>query len=186
MAELLNDRPLTIDEYLRLEESSTERHEYLAGHVHAMVGVSLVHSLIVTNITGHIWTHARGGPCRIHTGEVKLRAAEQIVYYPDVMVACGERPEHPFFVHAPCLVVEVLSPGTWSTDRREKAMVYRSIESARTYLVVHQSHRRVETHYRDVHGSWRYADLTGEARISIPCPVFELTLDEVYEGTSVA
>jgi Uma2 family endonuclease len=34
--------PLTVEEYLELEESSTVKHEYVGGEIHAMTGGSYV------------------------------------------------------------------------------------------------------------------------------------------------
>ena len=38
-----------------------------------------------------------------------------------MMVACGEEPEDPYIEDEPCLVVEVLSPSSQSTDRQGEA-----------------------------------------------------------------
>src|SRR5918995_1199538 len=58
------------------------------------------------------------------------------------MVACGEEPEDPYIEDEPCLVVEVPSPSSQNTDRREKLMFYRQIPSVEAYLIVHQEIRQ--------------------------------------------
>ena len=181
-----HDRLLTVEEYLRLEETAPIRHEYVAGAVYAMTGATRRHNRIVGNIFARLWTAARGGPCRVYTEAVKLRAARDVIYYPDVMVACGAEGDDPLVEHAPCLVVEVLSPSTESTDRREKALVYKSLSGLEAYLVVHQASRRVERHWRGEDGAWRYSDVVDEGRVPAPCPEAELTLGEIYEGLDPA
>src|SRR5207247_10181188 len=116
------------------------------------------------------------GPCRVSESDVKLPATEDVFYYPDLMVACDPRGEDPLVEEAPCLVVEVTSPSTEVTDRREKALMYKRIPTLKAYVMVHQDRRRVERHFRDDTGSWRYADAVGEGRVSLPCPEIELTL----------
>lgn len=185
---LRRDRPLTVEEYLAFEAASPERHEFVDGEIYAMSGAFRRHSKIAMNIAARVWNTAHRGPCRVHRGEVKARIG-RIYYYPDVMVACGPEPDDPHLEDAPCLVVEVLSPSTESTDRREKLMVYRRLASLGTYLVVDQDRRLVDRYWRDADdagGGWRHATLDGEGTVALPCPAgFTLTLDEIYEGVEL-
>ena len=41
---------LTVEEYLALEETATVKHEYVGGHIYAMVGTTKRHHRIVRNI----------------------------------------------------------------------------------------------------------------------------------------
>ena len=86
---------LTVEEYLKLEESATVRHEYVGGEIFAMVGATKRHNRIIVNITGRLWGAARGGDCRVYSESVKLRVADDVIYYPDVMVACGPEGDDP-------------------------------------------------------------------------------------------
>ena len=71
-----------------------------------------------------------------------LKIADR-VYYPDVMVACGKAAQIDLIVEAPVVVVEVTSPSTRATDRREKLEAYRRIPSLTLYLIVEQRRRYV-------------------------------------------
>jgi Uma2 family endonuclease len=181
---LRSDRPLSVEEYLAFEAASPVRHEFVDGEIYAMSGATRRHSQIATNIVAQCWNAARGGPSRVHRGEVKLKIG-RIYYYPDVMVACGPEPDDPHVEDAPCLVVEVLSPSTESTDRREKLMVYRHLASLGAYLIVDQDRRLVERYWRDADGGWRHATLEARGAIPLPCPELTLTLDEIYEGVEL-
>ncbi len=176
-------RPLSIEEYLELERESTVRHEYVAGEIHAMTGATRRHNRVIQNVSGLLWSVARGGPCRVSTETVKVRIRDEAAYYPDVMVACGEEPDDPYVESEPCLLVEVVSPSSEAIDHREKLAAYKSIPTLRAYLIVSQERRWVERHFRGEDGIWRRADLVDEGRIPVPCPPgAQLTLDEVYEG----
>ena len=119
--------PLTIDDYLLLEEASATRHEYVAGQVHALAGTTKRHNTIAGNIHALLWQAMGDGPCRVFIGDVKLRAGSDAIYYPDVMVVCEPDEEAgPLIVEAPCLVVEVISPSSIRTDRVEKRDYYMS------------------------------------------------------------
>ena len=176
---------LSLEEYLALEERSELRHEYLGGHVHAMSGASKRHNRIVGNLYRRLADAAEGGPCRVYIEAVKLRAARDVIYYPDVIVACGPDNGDPLIEDAPCLLVEVISPGTERIDRFEKLLAYRQIPTLLAYLVVEQDARLVERHWREPQGAWQSEVLAGAGKIAVPCPELELSLDEVYARTGV-
>ena len=174
-------RLLTVEEYLQLEAESTVRHEYVGGELYAHAGTSERHNLIVANLITLLRTAARGTGCRALVGDVKLRAAADVIYYPDIMVVCDDGDDDPYIKERPCLIVEVLSPSTESIDRREKLMAYRRIESLRAYLMVYQDQRRVARQWRDEQGAWWQAEVSGDGIVPIPCPRLTLTLDDIYE-----
>lgn len=179
--------PLTVEEYLELERTSEVRHEYVAGEIHAHAGGTRRHDVISGNIFALLWNAARNGPCRVHSSDRLLKAAEDVFYYPDVSVVCPEdkdnMDEQALFEQLPCLVVEVTSPSTREIDRREKMLAYRQIPSLKAYLVVDQEMMRVERYWRDDSGRWWRAEAVGsEGIVPIPCPETELTLPQIYEG----
>lgn len=173
---------MTVEEYMKLEESSTVRHEYVAGEIYAMTGATRRHNRISGNIYAALLGAARHTTCRVYMETVKLRAAADTVYYPDVMVACGPEPEDPYVENEPCLVVEVVSPSTETTDRREKLAAYKRMPGLKAYLIVSQDRRWVERHFRTEDGMWRRADLVDEGHFSISCPETELSLAQIYES----
>lgn len=182
MANLARHTPLlSTEEYLRFEDESPVRHEYVAGAIHALAGTTRRHNRIAGNIYRRLADAAENGPCRVSMAGVRLRARSDVYYYPDVIVACGPEPQDPYSEDAPCLMVEVLSPGTASVDRREKLFLYRQIPSLSAYLIVHTDQRRVERHWREPDGRWCAEEHTDE-RVPVPCPEIELPLDVVYAG----
>ena len=172
---------MSVEDYLEMEKTATVRHEYLAGEVYAMTGASRRHNRIAGNAYRRLADAAAGGPCRIYMETVKLRI-DDVFYYPDVMVACDEEPDDPYYEDDPYLVVEVVPPSTEGTDRREKLAAYKRIPGLKAYLIVDQDRTRVERHFRDEEGVWLRADLVDEGRFSVPCPETSLTLAEIYEG----
>lgn len=175
-------RHLTVEEYLDLEETSEVRHEYVGGNVFAMVGATKRHNRIITNILRKLADAADDASCRVYAEAVKLRVSEDVFYYPDVMVAC-EPDEDPLVEHRPCLVVEVVSPKTEATDRREKLLAYRSMPGLQAYLIVAQERRWVEHHFRDANGNWRRNNLVEEGNVPLDCPPETLlAFEDVYRG----
>ena len=173
---------LSVEEYLELEKSATIKHEYVGGELHAMVGASRRHNRVAGNIFRKLADAAEDGPCRVYISDMKLQV-EEVFYYPDVMVACGEVPENEYLEDEPCVVVEVTSPGTETIDRREKLANYQGIFSLRAYVIVAQDRSWISHYQRDENGVWLRGDLLNEGVLRLPCPAgTELTLDEVYTG----
>lgn len=179
--------PLSVEDYLKLEETSQIRHEYVGGVIHAHAGGTRRHDVVSGNVFALLWNASRGGPCRVHTADRLLRTSDDVFYYPDVMVVCPPEDEaadtEALFEESPCLVVEVTSPTTEATDRREKMLAYRRIPSLKAYLIVAQESLRVERHWHDEAGRWWQAEAVGpEGVVPVPCPEVELTLAQIYEG----
>lgn len=177
--------PMTLDEYLAFEETSPIRHELVAGQIFAMTGGTIRHNRITGRIFARLFAAAGDGPCRVLVNDVKVRVDDLTVYYPDVLVVCTPVDDRSVLVGEPCLVVEVTSPSTRTTDRREKLAGYQRIPSLRAYLLVEQGRKLVERHWRDDDGRWWHAAVDPErtaGRVPVPCPATELTLDEIYDG----
>lgn len=179
--------PMTFEEYLELEANSRIRHEYLAGEVFAMCGVTPRHNRIAGRLHGAFRDHLRGGPCEPYISDVavKLRISrDDYAYYPDVMVVCGrEKGEERFFTD-PKLIVEVLSPSTASVDRHEKRIAYRRIAALEEYVVVAQESIEVTVFRRGE--DWRPVVLASlEAILELRSVDLRIPLAQIYEGEAV-
>lgn len=177
-------RLMSLEEYLAFEERSPFKHEYVAGEVCAMSGVTTRHNLITLNIARHLHAATRARRCTLFATDVKLRVADR-VYYPDVMVACGKAANVDLIVEAPTLVVEVTSPGTRATDRREKPDTCRRIPSLRVSLIVDQRRRHVLAYTRGSKGEWMKEEFNGQGEIPLPALNTRITMDEIYEGVEL-
>lgn len=172
------------EDYLRLERDGEIRHEYVDGEIHAMSGASRRHNVIAGNAYVHLRNQARGKPCEAYTTDVKLHvAAQNSFYYPGAMLVCAEDNEHTHYVTRPCIVVEAVSSGTASIDRREKLMAYRKLESLVAYLLVETDRRQVDYYLRDRDGEWRAGSPGENGMLNLDCaghPV-HLCQDDLYE-----
>ncbi|MGH9755088.1 MAG: Uma2 family endonuclease, partial [Blastocatellia bacterium] len=144
---------LSVEEYLALEEKSEARHEYVAGYIFAMAGATDAHNIIAINVATTLRPHLRRSGCRVYMVDMKVRVeAVDAFYYPDVMVTCEPFVAKSIFKSKPVLLVEVLSPGTELTDRREKLSAYFKLESLMEYVLISQDEKRVEIYRRGKHG----------------------------------
>lgn len=179
--------PLSEDEYQRFEARSPVKHEYLGGEVFAMTGGTLRHNAIALNIASAVKRHLRGSPCRVFMNDVRLRVEKaRAFYYPDVLVACGADVSamNATQVDDAVLVVEVLSPGTEATDRREKLIAYRTLPGLVEYLLVSQDRAQVEIYRRRGDIGWERIECTGADQVQLTSIGMTLDLQAVYEGVS--
>ena len=111
-------------DYLALEESSNVKHEFLGGQIYGIAGGTPEHAALKAAITGLLFAQLRGGRCRLHDADLRVRVPETgLATYPDVTVACGPLERHPQDQDAvtnPTLIVEVLSRSTADYDRGDK------------------------------------------------------------------
>jgi Uma2 family endonuclease len=176
---------MTVDEYMKFEEESSFRHEYVNGVVHAMSGPSLAHARITGELLVAFKTHLRGNPCEPFATDAKLRIrseTDEIVYYPDVVVACNRDEWGTHYVCNPKLVVEVLSPSTEHIDRREKAMTYRRVVSIEEYVLLEQDEHKVIVHRRAE--NWKPHMYIGPQAVAEFRSIgISVPLAQIYEGT---
>ncbi len=170
-------------EYLRLEEASAIRHEYVGGEIHAMTGGTLRHNRITGNVFRALGDHFEGTPCQVFINDVKLHVqATDSVYYPDVLVYCGSAiADGEKLVEDALVVVEVAV----STDRREKRMAYQKLPGLRAYWLISQSERLVEIHSRDTAGNWAISEFTADDSVALDGSIVA-SLGRVYSGTDIA
>lgn len=176
---------ISITDYLEGERESDVRHEYLYGQVYAMAGASPNHNIIVGNIQTALNLSLSKSPCIVYASDMKLRAAEHIFYYPDIMVVC-ENDLESYYQDKPCVIVEVLSESTARKDKYEKLFVYQNIPSLQLYLLVDSRKRFVKGYYQSKDGWQEQLFETGaDTMINFPC-VGKKMLDfrRIYAKTS--
>jgi Uma2 family endonuclease len=182
-------RSLTEAEYLAFEKIAPVRHEYLAGEAYAMAGGSLRHNRIALNTASLLLSRLSGRPCQVFLSDVKLYVAHDgAYYYPDVMAICASQAvaaDESSIVTEPVLVVEVLSPATETTDRREKLAAYRRLPSLQEYALIAQDRQRVEIYGRRRDGDWLYSDYGPGDTVEFEGLGVTVHLTDLYVGTDI-
>lgn len=174
---------MTSGEFIAWEDAQSDKHEFVAGEVFAMVGARRVHVAISLNVATLLKTHLRGGPCRTFMADMKVevRAAE-CVFYPDVLVTC-----HPedlaaeTVMHHPRVIIEVLSDSTAAFDRGGKFAAYRQLASLEEYVLIDPDRRAVEVYRRMANGDWLLAASESNQGLNLNCLDFSATLAAVFE-----
>lgn len=173
-------------EYVRTEEASPVRHEFLKGLVFAMAGGTPEHGALAAAIMREIGLALRGKPCRVYSSDLRVRNLEtNLATYPDATVVCGKldtASDDPDAVTNPTLLVEVLSDTTEAYDRGAKAAHYRKIASLKEYVLVAQDERHIEVYRRNLRGGWELFEARSGAQLELQSIGVWLDIDTVYEN----
>ena len=190
MAANLQDLPrhyYTLEEYFALERAGHARYEYWDGEIVCMSGGSEAHGRISGNVYFTLRRQLTGGPYEAFTGDLSVKTPTLSPYrYPDVSVACGkavfEKIEGMDVLTNPRLIVEVLSPGTASRDRKDKRAAYQALPSVMEYLLIAQDAPHL-THFVRQAETWTRTD-SSDLTTAIVLPSIEcvLALSDVYIG----
>ena len=159
---------MSVEEYFALEERNPEtRYDYIDGYVYMMAGGTVNHDTIKANVERILWRLLRGSKCRTYSSDMRVAVSETRYYHPDVTVGCdpGDRGTKTT-VQFPRLVVEVLSPGTETKDRREKLRDYLACPTIEVYLLVDSRSLRMEI-YRKTEKKWLYEAFQPEDEIEL-------------------
>ncbi|NOT49529.1 MAG: Uma2 family endonuclease [Acidobacteria bacterium] len=173
---------ITVEEYLEGEKVSPIRHEYLDGEVYAMSGASKRHNRISGNLLEKLRLHLKGADCETFYNEVKLRVKHlNRFYYPDLVVVCGPDEEHDYYISKPTIIVEVLSPSTALTDKREKWFAYQDIEGLKEYVMIEQESERAEVYRKRDDGLWSFLEFEKHEEIELESINFKTPMAGLYE-----
>lgn len=180
----LKPRPMSVEDYLAWEATQEEKWELVDGapvlrRLRLMAGGTYVHSRLSANIIAALHPRLRGGPCSVHTADLKVKA-ENAVRYPDVSIDCGGTPNKSLFAFTPRVLFEVLSPSTSTFTQTRVLADYQSIPTVEQIVLFSQDGVEAQSWRRGEKG-WALAEHQGlDAVIALDSVGVELPLAEVY------
>lgn len=176
---------LSPEEYLAFDAEASEKHEYVDGEIHAMTGTTVKHNQLAGNLYLALRNHLTDQPCSTFFADIKVHAAAaNAFYYPDLVVRCQSAPlaDEARIITDPTLIVEVLSPSTEATDRREKLAAYRRIPSLQEYVLIAQDECSVEIYRRNGDIGWHYLAFTDNDSVEFASIGLRLPMAEIYRA----
>jgi Uma2 family endonuclease len=171
-------------EYLEIERSSEQRHEYVDGEIFAMAGGTREHNLTAGNIFSELHIALPERRREVYSSDMRIKIAATGRYvYPDIAVAC-ERPvfedETRDTLLNPIVIVEVLSSSTEAYDRGDKFAQYETIPSFQEYVLASQKEPRMEHFRRLPDGTWLLRILRPGDRLVLETIGCEIPVDRAY------
>ena len=182
-------QPISIEDYLEGEQSAKHRHEYVFGEVYAMVGSTIAHSRISTNVLGDLYGQLKNGACEAFGPDAKIKITTKDgvrFFYPDVSVVCDSNPDTELFQESPKVVIEVLSKSTRRQDLGDKKDGYLELASLETYICLEQSRQLAIVFQRTALGNFEELEYEGiEAIVPLPSINCSLKLAEAYRNVEL-
>jgi Uma2 family endonuclease len=185
-----NDSRKSVEEYFALVQSDPEhRYEYIDGYIYMMSGGSPRHSTIGSNLNRILGTLLRNSHCIVHDSDACVQIAKSRYVCPDVTVSCDPRDSDDNdedewrVLQYPCLVIEVLSPGTKSYDRGAKFELYQDVPTIQEYVVIETRIPRVLLYRREQNDFWTIRILKLEDEIELTSIGVRFPITEIYEKT---
>jgi Uma2 family endonuclease len=177
----------SIEEYLAMEESATEKHEYYSGGIFAMSGAKMPHNIISVNILVELGNKLKGKKCRTFNSDMRIHIeANTLFSYPDISIVCGE-PEtlnnDNWNILNPAVIIEVLSPSTRNYDRGEKFKLYRDIPTLKEYILVDSESIHIEIFRLNATRHWELEEYNAvEEMLFIQTVNEHIALADIYTG----
>lgn len=180
----------TIEEYLQMEDTSAEKHEYYQGEIFAMSGAKVQHNMISLNIALALGNKLKGKTCKPFNSDQRIYVEKNSLFtYPDISIVCGDpetRNNDELNLVNPTVIIEVLSSSTKNYDRGEKFKLYRDIPTLKEYTLVDSESISVEAFYINDTGHWELTEYKNiEDTLFIKAIQSSFELSEIYEGTKL-
>ncbi|HIC88572.1 MAG TPA: Uma2 family endonuclease [Anaerolineae bacterium] len=177
----------TYEDYLRLPDDGW-RYEVIRGVLRVVPAPREIHQRVSGGLFVALWSFVRDHQLgRVYEAPFEVILSDIATpVQPDILFISAERIEETITPQrvegAPDLIVEILSPGNWLDDRREKFRVYEE-SGVREYWIVDPDGRVIEVFVLreggyTLLGKWG----SGEVARSEVLVGFEVAVDELFAG----
>jgi Uma2 family endonuclease len=170
---------MSLEEFLAWEKRQDEYWEFDGCEPRAMVGGTSAHNQIAGAFEFALRQRLKA-PRRVYRANMRLRLAHTM-RYPDLMVVCTPVPNEATEITDPVVVIEVLSTGTFRTDRIAKNREYEAAPSIRRYILLEQDAIAAEVYVREG-DRWVRSTVTGDDVLAMAEIDVEMPLADAYAG----
>jgi Uma2 family endonuclease len=180
----------TEEEYLQMERSSVEKHEFYKGEIFNMSGAGARHNIISVNLLVALGNGLKGKSCRPYGSDMRINIPENTLFtYPDISIICGDvinTPNDEKTAIRPTVIIEILSPSTKEYDRGEKFKLYRDIPTLKEYIMVESEMVGVEAFRINEKNRWELQEYRSvNDTLIIPVVNIQVSLSDIYEGSKL-
>lgn len=174
---------MEVEDYLALDRNSQEaRYEYYDGELSMLAGGSTYHATIIMNLSSILHSLLRRSSCRAYGSDMRLQLTQTRYVYPDISITCDQRDQaFSEMIHYPCVVIEVLSPGTEAKDRGKKFTLYRECSTIQEYVMIDSRGIQIEVYHRN-DGKWTLTTYGPGDEVVIEGLNLKFSVEDVYEG----
>lgn len=182
-------RIYTLEEYLRREEQTIEKHEFYNGQILKMANSKFYHNLIGSNTVYAIkkaFEFSQNDNFMVLGDSQKVYIeAENAAVYPDAIVIC-EKPEFykgmESMIVNPLVVIEILSKTTATYDQTDKFSLYKMLPSFKEYVLIDSRKSAVETRFQVEKDLWRFTNYADpNTLIQLQSIGISISIDDIYK-----
>ena len=185
-------RKYSLEEYLRKEAHSKNKHEFINGQIIRMPYAKGPHNIISANFTIGL-----GITTETLDKQYIIFGSDQKIYFPsldegvyaDSLAVC-EKPlywdNQELLLINPIVVVEVLSKSTSKYDRTGKFDKYKTLESFKEYVLIRQDKHYVETWHQEQKGLWKETIVTDlSASVYLASVGVSIPMERIYRNVNL-
>lgn len=196
MENIVNEPALEYDyispeEYLDIERTALEKHEYFNGKVLSMKNAfTIKHHEIFSNTLCEIGQKLKGTDFEIFGSNFRLYVPKIEFYaYADMTIVSGkvlvkDDGESDNLLN-PSVIIELVSKTTRNYDMGEKFTLYRNIDTLKEYILIDTEKVYVQIHVRNADNSWQLTDYKSiDNSFTIDTVQISLSLKDVYADVS--
>jgi Uma2 family endonuclease len=180
----------SIEEYLEMENTSMEKHEYYKGEIFAMSGAKMPHNTVHKNLLGRLFIKLDGKKCQPYSSDVRIHIESNTLFtYPDISIICGDvitRNNDDYNVLNPTVIIEILSRSTKNYDRGEKFKLYRDIPTLKEYILVDSESIYIEVFRLNERNHWELEEYNSvDEELYIKAIDEKVLVTEIYDGVKI-
>lgn len=196
MENIVNEPALEYDyispeEYLDIERTALEKHEYFNGKVLSIKNAfTIKHHEIFSNTLCEIGQKLKGTDFEIFGSNFRLYVRKIEFYaYADMTIVSGkvlvkDDGESDNLLN-PSVIIELVSKTTRNYDMGEKFTLYRNIDTLKEYILIDTEKVYVQIHVRNADNSWQLTDYKSiDNSFTIDTVQISLSLKDVYADVS--
>ncbi len=175
--------PLTVADYLELDNRSAEKYEWYQGAIWAMGGASDRHVTVSLNLFMQLRQKLKASRCKTYIADMRVRVeAIDAYFYPDLLVTCSPRDHLQSHQKSePIWIAEVLSPTTEAYDRGKKFAAYRQLASLQSYTLIELEEQRIDCFEKRADGIWElYSYTVADGIAPLPTLGIEIDLTDLF------
>lgn len=185
-------RKYSLEEYLRKEAHSKNKHEFINGQIIRMPYAKGPHNIISANFSAQMVISFDK-----QESNYIVFSSDQKIYFPsldegvyvDSLAVC-EKPlywdNQELLLINPIVVVEVLSKSTSKYARTGKFDKYKTLESFKEYVLIRQDKHYVETWHQEQKGLWKETIVTNlSASVYLASVGVSIPMERIYRNVNL-
>jgi Uma2 family endonuclease len=186
IVQLQETRTYSPEEYLALEISSEEKHEYIDGEIRLMPGGTPNHNQAIGNLYAALNFALKHQPYRVFFADQRLWIPRRRIYtYPDIIIVRGElkfQEGRKDTLVNPFVIVEVLSKSTRNYDKGDKFAAYRTIAGFQEYILIDQYAQQIEHYVKTEPRKWIFQEYDeSDSAFALASLSFEISIADLYD-----